>query len=194
MPIRAVVYTSEAAVDIAASRLGQTGGRLCEIVDDAARFNRDAGVTGVLLFGWRALSAIHGRPGRWPAGGIFPGTGCQQPQWPDRTAAGQGGAETTAFLAHALAAGRTDRVEAGGQCGLDRFRPARGRRCVHQCHRHGVAERPGSTPCRSVVITFPPNSSHCAGHILILAGTLGAGKTMAARSIGLSTSPSTELP
>ncbi|MCR8713420.1 BLUF domain-containing protein [Stenotrophomonas indicatrix] len=50
MPIRAVVYTSEAAADIAASRLGQTGGKLCEIVDDAARFNRNAGVTGVLLF------------------------------------------------------------------------------------------------------------------------------------------------
>jgi len=50
VPIRAVVYTSEAAADIAASRLGQTGGRLCGIVDDAARFNRDAGVTGVLLF------------------------------------------------------------------------------------------------------------------------------------------------
>ncbi|OUL16237.1 blue light sensor protein [bacterium AM6] len=50
MPIRAVVYTSEAAADIAASWLGQAGGRLCDIVDDAARFNRDAGVTGVLLF------------------------------------------------------------------------------------------------------------------------------------------------
>ncbi|MCX2893016.1 BLUF domain-containing protein [Stenotrophomonas lactitubi] len=61
MPIRAVVYTSEAAVDIAASRLGQTGGRLCEIVDDAARFNRDAGVTGVLLFdGGRFLQYMEG--------------------------------------------------------------------------------------------------------------------------------------
>src|SRR5688500_6773137 len=50
VPIRAVVYTSGAVADIAASRLGQTGGRLCGIVDDAARFNRDAGVTGVLLF------------------------------------------------------------------------------------------------------------------------------------------------
>lgn len=61
VPIRAVVYTSEAAVDIAASRLGQTGGRLCEIVDDAARFNRDAGVTGVLLFdGGRFLQYMEG--------------------------------------------------------------------------------------------------------------------------------------
>lgn len=50
MPIRAVVYTSEAAAGIAASSPGQAGRRLCEIVDDAARFNRDAGVTGVLLF------------------------------------------------------------------------------------------------------------------------------------------------
>ncbi|WP_445513556.1 BLUF domain-containing protein [Stenotrophomonas sp. 3(2025)] len=61
MPIRAVVYTSEAAADIAASRLGQAGGRLCDIVDDAARFNRDAGVTGVLLFdGVRFVQCMEG--------------------------------------------------------------------------------------------------------------------------------------
>lgn len=50
MPIRAVAYASEAIREIAADGLGQTEGKLCAIVDDAARFNRNAGVTGVLLF------------------------------------------------------------------------------------------------------------------------------------------------
>lgn len=50
MPIRAVAYASEAIRKIAADGLGQTEGKLCAIVDDAARFNRNAGVTGVLLF------------------------------------------------------------------------------------------------------------------------------------------------
>ncbi|MNB89417.1 Blue light- and temperature-regulated antirepressor YcgF [compost metagenome] len=61
MPIRAVVYASEAATEIAADRLGQIQGKLCSIIDDAARFNRDAGVTGVLLFdGTRFLQYLEG--------------------------------------------------------------------------------------------------------------------------------------
>lgn len=61
MPIRAVVYASEAISEIAAGGLGQADGRLCAIIDDAARFNRDAGVTGVLLFdGERFLQYLEG--------------------------------------------------------------------------------------------------------------------------------------
>lgn len=61
MPIRAVVYASEAVAEIVADGLGQTEGRLCSIIDDAARFNRDAGVTGVLLFdGERFLQYLEG--------------------------------------------------------------------------------------------------------------------------------------
>lgn len=46
MPIRAVVYVSEASNVLAGDKLGLSNGKLDEVVDDAARFNRDAGVTG----------------------------------------------------------------------------------------------------------------------------------------------------
>lgn len=51
MPIRAVAYVSTACSEIAeddARRIGSE--KLNALVDDAARFNRQAGVTGVLLF------------------------------------------------------------------------------------------------------------------------------------------------
>ncbi|AWH36670.1 blue light sensor protein [Stenotrophomonas sp. ZAC14D1_NAIMI4_6] len=50
MPIRAVVYVSEAGPAIAGDRFGLHSEKLDSLVDDAARFNRGAGVTGVLLF------------------------------------------------------------------------------------------------------------------------------------------------
>ena len=50
MPIRAVVYVSSAGEEVAGDKLGLSNGKLDQIVDDAARFNRNAGVTGVLLF------------------------------------------------------------------------------------------------------------------------------------------------
>lgn len=50
MPIRAVVYVSSAGEEIAGDKLGLFNAKLDQIVDDAARFNRNAGVTGVLLF------------------------------------------------------------------------------------------------------------------------------------------------
>ncbi len=61
MPIRAVVYASSAGEGIAGDKLGLSNGKLDQIVDDAARFNRDAGVTGVLLFdGERFLQYLEG--------------------------------------------------------------------------------------------------------------------------------------
>lgn len=61
MPIRAIVYASEVGPAIAQGRLGQSDGKLDAIVDDACRFNRDAGVTGVLLFdGERFLQYLEG--------------------------------------------------------------------------------------------------------------------------------------
>ncbi|MCO7500309.1 BLUF domain-containing protein [Stenotrophomonas maltophilia] len=61
MPIRAVVYVSGAAEGIAGDKLGLSNGKLDQIVDDAARFNRNAGVTGVLLFdGERFLQYMEG--------------------------------------------------------------------------------------------------------------------------------------
>ncbi|WP_423178820.1 MULTISPECIES: BLUF domain-containing protein [unclassified Stenotrophomonas] len=61
MPIQAVVYVSGADVEIAGDKLGLSNGKLDQIVDDAARFNRDAGVTGVLLFdGERFLQYLEG--------------------------------------------------------------------------------------------------------------------------------------
>ncbi|HCT26858.1 MAG TPA: blue light sensor protein [Stenotrophomonas sp.] len=61
MPIRAVVYASEASPAIAKDKLGQSDGKLDAIVDDACRFNRAAGVTGVLLFdGERFLQYLEG--------------------------------------------------------------------------------------------------------------------------------------
>jgi len=61
MPIRAVVYASEAGPAIAGDKLGLGSGKLDAIVDDACRFNRDAGVTGVLLFdGERFLQYMEG--------------------------------------------------------------------------------------------------------------------------------------
>ncbi|MEN5095282.1 BLUF domain-containing protein [Stenotrophomonas sp. TWI1409] len=61
MPIRAVVYASGAGKGIAGDRLGLPSGKLDWIVDDAARFNRNAGVTGVLLFdGERFLQYLEG--------------------------------------------------------------------------------------------------------------------------------------
>ena len=50
MPIRAVVYVSEASDALRGDLLGLRSGKLQELVDDATRFNRDAGVSGVLLF------------------------------------------------------------------------------------------------------------------------------------------------
>ncbi|MEN6682159.1 BLUF domain-containing protein [Stenotrophomonas pavanii] len=61
MPIRAVVYVSSAGDEIAGDRLGLSNGKLDQVVDDAARFNRNAGVTGVLLFdGERFLQYLEG--------------------------------------------------------------------------------------------------------------------------------------
>ena len=50
MPIRAVAYVSEAAADVALAHIGVGNDKLDRLVDDASRFNRNAGVTGVLLF------------------------------------------------------------------------------------------------------------------------------------------------
>ena len=54
MPLRAIAYISEAAPDMPHHRLDA-------LVEDAARFNRVAGVTGVLLFdGARFLQYVEG--------------------------------------------------------------------------------------------------------------------------------------
>ncbi|WP_295575184.1 BLUF domain-containing protein [Stenotrophomonas maltophilia] len=61
MPIRAVAYVSEAGPAVAGDPLGLCSGKLDDLVDDAARFNRSAGVTGVLLFdGTRFLQYMEG--------------------------------------------------------------------------------------------------------------------------------------
>jgi len=61
MPIRAVVYMSEAGNRLAGDKFGLASSKLDQIVDDAARFNLDAGVTGVLLFdGTRFLQYLEG--------------------------------------------------------------------------------------------------------------------------------------
>ncbi|MEN5267945.1 BLUF domain-containing protein [Stenotrophomonas sepilia] len=61
MPTRAVVYVSGAGEKIAGDKLGLSNDKLDQVVDDAARFNRDAGVTGVLLFdGERFLQYLEG--------------------------------------------------------------------------------------------------------------------------------------
>ncbi|WP_422353207.1 BLUF domain-containing protein [Stenotrophomonas sp. AR026] len=61
MPIRAVAYVSEAGPAVAGDPFGLGSGKLDDLVDDAARFNRSAGVTGVLLFdGTRFLQYMEG--------------------------------------------------------------------------------------------------------------------------------------
>jgi len=66
MPIRAVVYVSEASEQLRGDVLGLRTSKLQELTDDAARFNRDAGVSGVLLFdGMRFLQYLEG-----PADGL----------------------------------------------------------------------------------------------------------------------------
>lgn len=56
MPLRAIAYVSQALPDLSAERLQR-------VVQDAARFNRMAGVTGVLLHdGRRFLQYIEGPP------------------------------------------------------------------------------------------------------------------------------------
>jgi len=61
MPIMALVYVSEASNALRGDALGLHGGKLDALADDAARFNRDAGVTGVLLFdGTRFLQYLEG--------------------------------------------------------------------------------------------------------------------------------------
>lgn len=56
MPLRAIAYASQALPDLSAERLQR-------VVEDAARFNRMAGVTGVLLHdGRRFLQYIEGPP------------------------------------------------------------------------------------------------------------------------------------
>ncbi|HFK2920101.1 TPA: BLUF domain-containing protein [Stenotrophomonas maltophilia] len=61
MPIRAVAYVSEAGPAVVGDPLGLGSGKLDVLVDDASRFNRSAGVTGVLLFdGTRFLQYMEG--------------------------------------------------------------------------------------------------------------------------------------
>ena len=56
MPLRAIAYVSRALPELSAERLQA-------LVDDAARFNKMAGVTGVLLHdGGRFLQYIEGPP------------------------------------------------------------------------------------------------------------------------------------
>lgn len=56
MPIRAVVFVSEARTDL-------TEAHLATIIADAARFNRNVGVSGVTLFDWsRFLAYMEGPP------------------------------------------------------------------------------------------------------------------------------------
>ncbi len=52
MPIRSVVYVREASRVVAGFGSGPTtrNRKLEALIDDAARFNREAGVSGVLLF------------------------------------------------------------------------------------------------------------------------------------------------
>lgn len=66
MPIKGLVYVSEASDELRGDVLGLRGGRLDALADDALRFNRDAGVSGVLLFdGTRFLQYLEG-----PADGV----------------------------------------------------------------------------------------------------------------------------
>lgn len=66
MPIRAITYVSEACPAISGCDPGKGTELLDRVVDDAARFNRDAGVSGVLLFdGCRFLQYMEG-----PADGL----------------------------------------------------------------------------------------------------------------------------
>ncbi|WP_303638831.1 BLUF domain-containing protein [Stenotrophomonas tuberculopleuritidis] len=61
MPIRAVVYVSEAGPAVAGDVRKLGNEKLDWVVDDAARFNLDAGVTGVLLYdGARFLQYLEG--------------------------------------------------------------------------------------------------------------------------------------
>lgn len=61
MPINAITYMSEASPAVYAVSLETRGQVLDRVVDDAARFNRDAGVSGVLLFdGRRFLQYMEG--------------------------------------------------------------------------------------------------------------------------------------
>lgn len=61
MPTKAVVYVSEAAPTVAGDRHSLGSSKLGELVDDAARFNRYAGVSGVLLYdGARFLQYLEG--------------------------------------------------------------------------------------------------------------------------------------
>nr|WP_312250386.1 BLUF domain-containing protein [Stenotrophomonas geniculata] len=61
MPIRAFVYMSEASGQLAGDKFGLASSKLDQIIDDAARFNLDACVTGVLLFdGVRFLQYLEG--------------------------------------------------------------------------------------------------------------------------------------
>ncbi|SDK70780.1 BLUF domain-containing protein [Stenotrophomonas pavanii] len=61
MPIRAVVYISEASDPPMGDKLGLRAAKLDDLVDDAVRFNRGAGVSGVLLFdGERFLQYLEG--------------------------------------------------------------------------------------------------------------------------------------
>lgn len=61
MPIRAVVYVSEAGSGSVGGGSVLDASKLDWLVSDAARFNRDAGVTGILLFdGYRFLQYLEG--------------------------------------------------------------------------------------------------------------------------------------
>ena len=103
MPIRAVVYVSEASDALRGDLLGLRSGKLRELVDDATRFNRDAGVSGVLLFdGTRFVQYLEG-PGR-VGRGVLKGARCFEPSRPDRAAKRDDHGSPLALLAYALVA------------------------------------------------------------------------------------------
>ncbi|MBW8775888.1 MAG: BLUF domain-containing protein [Stenotrophomonas sp.] len=76
MPNRAIVYVSEAVP-------GFTSERLKTLMEDAARFNRSAGVTGVLLFdGRHFLQYMEGRElPRWKNSSRSSSPMLKRPDW-----------------------------------------------------------------------------------------------------------------
>ncbi len=164
-------YTSAASPTVVGRQRAQRGNRLDQ--RDAARFNRDAGVTGVLLFDG-AVSPVHGGTGGrgWRTRVCWAAT---QGWW---SAAGQGGQPAPAVLADALASGRSQWLIPGPR-GLGRLRTWRyvGRRAigngsaggtggaVRPCRMTQSCQRTGEQSSRAVPVNpHCPRSLHRADH------------------------------
>ncbi len=151
MPNRAVVFVSEASPHLAAEHLAA-------IMADAARFNRNAGVSGVTLYdGRRFLAYMEGPPDGLDVS-FSRAAGASSHGELIELARGRGGAAQASVLADALHPPVAAGAGAVGAGRLD-FLPAAGRQSRWPSHRDGDAGGTGRIIRRGCISSAAPASN-----------------------------------